>query len=196
VRATILVVTAALLCLPSPSSAKAKVRDANGVASEGGLPAICRREPRPLDVSGVRALTKLERHLVHDVLADRVAKHHDGWFNSTEVRDILRRFPAAEVAFLFPKPISLPETRFRTRMGGTKEDLAAAPSPVFYIELSKVQMVGVGANLGLVLQYNSWPTGARPEGMVWMWGISGEFCALPNKAGSWDAYPLSGVLES
>jgi hypothetical protein len=195
-RATIFAITAVLFLSPSPSSAKAKVRNANSVATDGGPPAICSREPRPLDDSGLRALTKLERHLVQDVLAERIAKHDDGGFNGTEVRDILRRFPAAEVAFLFPQPISLPKSRFRTRMGGTVEQLAGAPNPVFYVELSKVQMVSVGANLGLVLQYSSWPTGKRPAGIAWMWGIWGEFCAVPNRTGSWSAYPLGGVLGS
>jgi len=192
-RSIVLASFIAAFCSPSLSLAKAKARGPARDTGEAELPAICRQTAQPLDAAGLSSLADLQKHLVHDVLGDKVTKHDDGWFNAMEVRGFLRGHPSAEMAFLFPAPVAIPKSGFRVRTDRAREDLDGAPHIVVYIELSKVQMVRLGSKLGLVLFYGAGPTGTRPKGIYWLWGESGQFCALRRKDGSWHAYPIGAV---
>ena len=57
-------------------------------------------------------------------------------------------------------------------------------------------MVRSRTKVGLVLRYGAGPTGTSPKGTHWLWGEWGRFCALPQKDGSWHAYPLGVVAVS
>jgi hypothetical protein len=168
----------------------------DGGAAKAELPEACRGPALALDARGQSALLDLERHLVEDVLADDVKDHEDGWFNALEVRGLLRRYPATEVAFLFPASIPLPNTRFRTRTGGRVEELTHTSHSIFYLHVADVQMVRSGNEIGLVLDYGSGPAGSPPKGVMWLWGEWGRFCAFRGLEGTWQAYPLGPVMVS
>jgi hypothetical protein len=144
----------------------------------------------------MNALEDLQRHLIDDVLADTVSSHDGEGFNGLEVRRLLRQYPTAEMAFVFPRPVTVPQTKFRVRTATTVDELRGSPHTVFYIELSDVQMVRSDSRLGLILQYGEGPTGTKPKDVVWLWGMWGRFCVLRNDEGSWDAYPLGGMIVS
>jgi hypothetical protein len=187
-------VATANLCWLSPVMAKTKAHPP-GVRGWADVPAICRQKPRALDDVGAAVLVDLERHLVRDVLADDVADHNDGAINSVELREILRSHPATQMVFLFPAPIALPNTSYNVQMGGAVEDLARASHPVFYMQVSDVRQVGRGKQIGIVLKYASWPTGTPPQGIIWMWGITGKLCVLQEKGG-WHGYSIGPLVVS
>jgi hypothetical protein len=182
--------------LSSPALAGPKHRGSARAAGKDDVPAICRRSPQPLDLVGQKFLVDLQNHIVEDVVAETITEHDDGGFNTLEVRGLLREFPSAEMAFVFPAPVVVPDSSFHVRTNSSREELDRAPGTVFYIELSKALMVRSGTKLAIVLSYGAGPTGTRPKGTVWAWGQWGRYCVQRRDDGSWRAFALGAVVVS
>ena len=186
-------VLAVAACFSPVAVARDRANRAPSSNADMDLPAICKQEPRALGGAGRRMLAEFEAHLIDDVVSNTYREHDDGAVSVADVRDVLRSYPTARVAFLFPAPVALPRSSYRLQMGGDVEELRRAPDVVFYVQLSNVKQVRVAGKLGLVLEYTSWPTGTRPQGIVWMWGKSGTVCLLREAAG-WRGYPFGGMV--
>ena len=125
-----------------------------GSTAAGNLPGA---RSRP-DEAGRRALTELERTLVDRTLSDK-PKAREDWFNPEEVNELLRRYPATEIAFLFPVPVPIPATRFQVRDKATHAGIDRADHPVFYIEVSDVRVT----DLAVTQPFFSATALVRPE---------------------------------
>jgi hypothetical protein len=161
--------------------------------AEHELPTVCSETARPLDAAGTALLTDLQHHLVSNVLSD--AAPADELFNTSDLQGLIREYPDAEMAFIFPISIRLPASTFHLRSAADRTELKNANHVVFYLELSKVGMVAKGGDIGLTLYYDAGPTRARPaHGSAWdMWG---EFCVVRDANGGWSAFSTGLVFVS
>ena len=158
---------------------------------------MCSEPEHALDPSAFALLRDLEHHLAEDVLAPSVPAHEDGWFNALEVRQLLRKYPATEMVFLFASQIQLPAGDYRARSGERQDDIDHASAPTFFMRITNVAMVDRGQQIALILDYASAPRGPTPKGVAaWAWGVLGRFCAIPGPRGTWRAFPMGGVVVS
>ncbi len=180
----------------APASASKTAQDptSSGSDEEVETPGLCNESARPLDRVGKAYLIELEQHLAAAVLSDTAEDH--GLFNIGDLHSLIRKYPDAEMAFIFPSQVRLPKSAFRTRAAANTSEIEKADHPIFYLELSDVGMVGSGNQTALVFDYAAWPTGARPKNTVWMWGLSGRYCVTRAAAGRWSAFPIGVQIMS
>jgi hypothetical protein len=174
------------------SAVPRRARDADGLR----LPAICRKPAGPLDRAGRRALAELERALIERALSGRPTVREDGWLNASEINRLLRKYPETEMTFLLPLPVAIPRSRFRVSTGASLEEVERADHTVFYLEVSDARMVRSGGEIGLLFSYGGGPAGTPPEGVGWMWGVWGPFCAVRDADGVWSAHATGPVAIS
>jgi hypothetical protein len=155
---------------------------------------LCDAAPRPVDPAAREQLLHLERRLVASVLEDgpciEDARSPEVCAMTADLHRMLRQFPAVEMVFLFPEPLTIPKSPYWARLGTSTAALQVADHPVFFLELSRVQVVGSPTKGALVAHVLSGPTGVTPSNVIWLWGGYGERCFVPRGNGKWAQYML------
>jgi hypothetical protein len=155
----------------------------------------CEGAQHPLDPAARDRLVQLERRLVASVLEDAPCvgdlRAPEVCSMTADLHKMLRQFPEVELVFLFPEPLKLPASPYRVHLGTTTAALQKADHPVFFLELSRVQMVGTAGKGALVANVLSGPSGAAPpSNVIWLWGGYGERCFVARPDGTWAHYTV------
>jgi hypothetical protein len=155
----------------------------------------CDGEVRPPDDPEARErLIQLQRRLVASVLEDGRCMDDqtapEVCAMTADLHRMLRQYPDVEMVFLFPEPMKIPPSPYWAHLGTSTVALQRADHPVFFLELSRVQMVGSGAHGALVASVLTGPTGVTPSNVIWLWGGYGERCFVPRPDGKWAQYTV------
>jgi hypothetical protein len=157
-------------------------------------PELCGGTRHAIDPAVREHVVRLEQQLVASVLEDAPCAPEPAALElcsmTAELHRMLRQFPDAEMVFLFPEPVKLPQSRFQAHLGTSTATLQQANHAVFFLELSRVLMVGTSRKPALVANVFSGPTGTTPANVIWVWGGYGERCFVPQSDGHWAQYPL------
>jgi hypothetical protein len=154
----------------------------------------CEGVRHPVDPLARERLVQLERRLVASVLEDAPCvddlRAPEVCSMTAELHKMLRQFPDAEMVFLFPEPVTIPDSPYRAHLGNSTAALQKVDHAVFFLELSRVHMVGTAGKGALVANVFSGPSGATPANVIWLWGGYGERCFVPRPDGTWAHYTI------
>ncbi len=178
---------------PMPATADDDDDDDDG-DEQTDAPALCSAAPEPLDDAGRAMLRALEQHIIADIVGPAHERHR--LFNIADIHSLIRRYPDAELLFVFPLQVPAPETGFRVRFAATRDGLSDAAHMIFYVDLSDVEQLSSGGERALLVYYAGGPTGAPPPNASWLWGLWARYCVIRHPTGDWSAYPIGAVIMS
>jgi hypothetical protein len=153
----------------------------------------CEGARYPVDPVAREDLIRLEQRLIASVLGDGPCpadRASELCAMTADLHRMLRYFPDAEMVFLFPEPVKMPDTPYSAHLGQSTAALQPKKHTVFFLELSKVHMVGSAVPGALVATVFSGPTGTTPPNAIWLWGGYGERCFVPHTDGSWAQFTV------
>ena len=172
-----------LACPAGPAIADARGND--------DVPPQCQEAPRNLDRRGRADLRAFESFLIRAMLVEK-----SPLLNTGDLHRLVREYPDALLALIFPVPVKLPRSPFAVRYFDDTWAIQAGSRTVFAVSLADVKMVGAGKRRGLTLRYRAGPEGSPPNGVVWTWGLSGEYCLVPAADGGWTAHPIGSAASA